>query len=771
MNYLKILCSCFALSFTLNSVTEAQQLRDKEYHTRGMLHETIYNTGEIGRAWFYGSGTDETSDPLMEWPGGSATIIDGIRYPGHHNSIGGGVHISANYAGANPFDTSARLYAFSGSAGQHIPTTVAGVYSFPMELERIENFPVLENGDLNPAYDPDEAEEIIISKWATNTGITVTRVSRAWSYPDYDDMIIYEYTFENTGDLNGDGIADTTATLYETMIGFAYGMGPSMLGYQRWYGTWEYDFMYRSDQRSFFDRHRWLNYTLNTGNGANSDLPEQRGAGKPDPDFFYEFAETGKNGGGLLSPQAPGFTTLYYDVNHLAVGVQESFAMHPNFIDSLESQVDPRGFLKQPFVNKVLSGNTRESKMEGHIGPFKRYSGTYTPTREAMYLPSDLGSTEDPNSDEWIGRGEFNFRQSWKAVGHYLVYGPYILEPGEKVEFSIAELVGYGATEDPNDVDEGGGLGEAIDEQQRWHYPPRWNDAVAILDAEGNVSEIVSENYLEEYGYPDYVNSDVRTVKDVADKAWEAYRGAPVSLPYWPEDNMPDGSYQIPVPPPAPALQDTVNEVAYTIIRWGRQVESFTHPRLTGAIDHYNFYRSESAIGPWTKIAEVPVGSAEFLNADGLYEVEDRETVVGESQFYAVTSVDANGNESGKSNLIEVETQLLAVRPPAEGELAEVHVVPNPFHLESGFSGTGGGNGFSTPANQIGFYGLPFQSTVRIYSYSGQLIETIEHQQDEYSAAWFQVSRNDQAIAPGIYFYVVEAPDGRVTRGKFVIIK
>ena len=51
-------------------------------------------------------------------------------------------------------------------------------------------------------------ESIIVSKWTTRNGITVTKKAYVWSYPDYDDFEILEYTFENTGDSDGDGAAD-----------------------------------------------------------------------------------------------------------------------------------------------------------------------------------------------------------------------------------------------------------------------------------------------------------------------------------------------------------------------------------------------------------------------------------------------------------------------------------------------------------------------------------------------------------------------------------
>ena len=66
---------------------------------------------------------------------------------------------------------------------------------------------------------------------------------------------------------------------------------------------------------------------------------------------------------------------------------------------------------------------------------------------------------------------------------------------------------------------------------------------------------------------------------------------------------------------------------------------------------------------------------------------------------------------------------------------------------------------------------MPARATIRIFSYAGQLIDTIEHNDPVYSTAWFQVTRNGQDIASGVYFYVVTTPDGDETSGKFIIIK
>ncbi|MDP3580697.1 MAG: hypothetical protein Q8S39_02105, partial [Ignavibacteria bacterium] len=238
----------FVSMLMISSSLSIAQIREYRIHSRGMLHETVFNTGEIGRAWTTGEAGNKTSVPLFEWPARSAAVVDGLEYSGQHNIIGAGVYIAANLDGMPGKDK--RIFAFCGGVGASAPEVTFGRWVFPLNIERKENYPVLANGMLNSNYNPDEAEEIITSTWATSVGITVTRTSRVWSYPDYDDMIIYEYEFEYTGDTDGNpATIEQDKTLKDVMITFNYGFAPSMYGYQRTYQTWKYDGgIYRGDQ-------------------------------------------------------------------------------------------------------------------------------------------------------------------------------------------------------------------------------------------------------------------------------------------------------------------------------------------------------------------------------------------------------------------------------------------------------------------------------------------------------------------------------------------
>ncbi|RME20038.1 MAG: hypothetical protein D6800_13550, partial [Candidatus Zixiibacteriota bacterium] len=403
------------------------QIREYRIHDRGMLHETVFNTGEIGRGWMTGSAGNKTAVPLFEWPSRSAVVLEGIEYSGQHNILGAGMYMAGNLA-SKP-GKSNRIYSLCGGVGASQPEVSFGRWSFPLSMEEIENFPVLENGELNPDYDPYEAEEIIRTSWASSIGVTVTRTSRAWSYPDYDDLIIYEYELVYTGDTDGNPeTIEQTEELRDFMVLFIYGFAPSMYGYQRWYQEWKYEGgIYRGDQNGFWDADYWLAFNMD----RRTNLTDASLAGKPEPnpELFKLFAETGINGGGFCSPQAPGYCMLYYDVNHLAKVIPaelDTFGLNESEAAEIMStyngeyyELDENWHVKQPWSNKISTGNTRSSKMKDQsINPDKRWSGRYSPASTTW---------PNPPSPRWIGRAAYPYRQSADAGQKHIVFGPYTI--------------------------------------------------------------------------------------------------------------------------------------------------------------------------------------------------------------------------------------------------------------------------------------------------------------------------------------------------------
>lgn len=716
------------------SAAEAQFV-DYRIHNRGMLHQTVFNTGIIGRAYDQGNSGSLAGAPSMEWPGNASLFLDGAKYNGQYNSFGAGIHLAAD-----PADTIARLYAFCGGAGSNVPEVTVGKYSFPYKISKVENFPLTPEGDLNPDFNPNEAEEIITASWGTPTGMTIKRTSRAWSYPDYDDFIIYEYEITNTGNRDADSTTiESTADLHDVMVGIAYGFTPSMFGYERTFNRWNYADYEANDLRPRFDRNRWLNYTVDRN-------------GKPDPQYYVPWSTDNRYGGGLLSPQAVGFLPLYYDTIHLASRFESR-------IPSTDSAIvwDVNGNLKQPFLNRLETSNMRITKIQP-------YYDVADSRKNAPYRNTTVFGTD------WVGRGSFNVRQSKKfGVGRIMIFGPYTVKHGETIKFAVAEVAGYGAARleqtQAGLKDEGGSCGEFCGEpaDQPFFPVPNWSQTIVY----GSDNTVYGANYLSTYQLPQYVNSNTVTVREVADRAIEAYTGTGYTshdtVQFWPERSPASGVYQMPIPLPSPILRIGNTPLAENELKWGTKVESFASPRLLGALSHYEVYKSNHPVGPWKKLDSIAIADTRYFSG-GVYTYVDAETKVGESFYYSLLSVDVNGNRSGRTN-----AQLYKTRIGGTVELEDVYVAPNPFVVHSGFTGLTEAGDDAT--DKVGFYRLPKKCTIRIFSYSGQLIETIHHDSGLYDTEFLQVTRNNQVLASGVYFFVVETPDGKQTHGKFVIIQ
>ncbi|MBN1349956.1 T9SS C-terminal target domain-containing protein [candidate division KSB1 bacterium] len=719
------------------------QMRDWRVHRRGLLHQNVYNTGELGRA-YNAAGTIQSGSSSMEWPPYSTMVLDRRNYPGQHNSFGSGIWLAGTRSGS-------RSYAFCGavsnSSGDPVP--VVGVYSTPIELRKIENFPVLEDGELNPAFNPDEAEEMIISAWDTPVGIRVTRTSRAWSYPGYDSFIIYEYEFENVAN-------DTITDLFVT---FANTLAPSMFGYQRNHGDWS-EGAFRGqppaglgDHFARFDLKRWLSY-----NHEREGLPEQ------DEGFFNAWSTPG-NRGGLNSPQAVGIMVLHYDYDHLSRRDQTRQV----FLVPADSagMWDDNGKAKQPFLLRYENGNLpADSKTGTWMDPtLRRKTGIWQGIQDSIRFHDQF---EPDLWDYWRGRTKSSANLSWwQPVSRAYGFFPYTLPPGESMRFSVAEVAGYGpgVASDRKYTDLGGTVRAGVDAGAYFSPVPSWYDTLHY-DFLGTKNYIGS-TYLQNHPLPWYVTPGVVSIRDVADRAIEMYTGRPLAkydtLQYKPEEAPATGQYnRVAIPFPAPAIRVEDTRAAANRISWVPQVELFVSSRLKAGFSHYEVLRAPHPLGPWSVIDSVFPGDPEYFS-DGEYSIIDPESNIGDNAAYAVVSVDVSGGRSGMSNLTVHETQA----PPAE-KLGKVYVIPNPLIVTSGLTGADPGGEIG---DRIQFVGLTKRCTIRIFSYSGQLIMTREHDRATYGDPWYQLSVNNQIIASGVYYFVVEDKEtGARANGKFIVI-
>jgi hypothetical protein len=363
--------------------------------------------------------------------------------------------------------------------------------------------------------------------------------------------------------------------------------------------------------------------------------------------------------------------------------------------------------------------------------------------------------------------------------------------PGDKMHFAVAEVAGYGAGVASDSVyrDYGGSLGNLNKDRPAgvdFRRVPSWYKIIyePWTTVAGGANPVpVGSDYLQTHPLPWYVDTPVVSIRDVADRAIQMYTGrplvkyelsqyepSPVNLEGYPVAPYPGVYNSVPIPCPAPVI--SVNNLpAVNEVTWGNQVEALTNTtpgwsRLNAPLKYYLVMRTvgPNMLGPWVILDIVQKQDTRYLSntlpcgyKNDKYSYYDQNVQVGTWYYYTVLSVDTLGGKSGMTNIIYKEARL-----PAVSKMAKVYASPNPFIITSHY----GDN-----TNKIQFLGLPKHATIRIFSFGGQLVQTIEHNVDSYGSPWYQISRTGQWLASGVYYFTVDDHDtGDRAWNKFVII-
>jgi hypothetical protein len=101
----------------------------------------------------------------------------------------------------------------------------------------------------------------------------------------------------------------------------------------------------------------------------------------------------------------------------------------------------------------------------------------------------------------------------------------------------------------------------------------------------------------------------------------------------------------------------------------------------------------------------------------------------------------------------------------SEDDLSRIKVVPNPYMVSAQWEQ-------SQYQKKILFTNLPSECTFTIYTLTGEYVNMVEHDNPyDDSEAWDLTTINRQEVAPGLYVFAVELPDGKKHIGKFAIIR
>ena len=229
--------------------------------------------------------------------------------------------------------------------------------------------------------------------------------------------------------------------------------------------------------------------------------------------------------------------------------------------------------------------------------------------------------------------------------------------------------------------------------------------------------------------------------------------------------------FDAPEPPPPPDLTVTSGEKC-VILEWSDVSQIPDHD--TGVIDFagYRVYRAQGRNDTtFTMIWEC--GGTSGVPVTTHY--TDTNVQRGFPYFYYVTAYDDGSQnwehpgyslESGKywNMMLKDKPVHPFMSSEAMANMNDIKVVPNPYNDQS--------IKFNWPGekNKLMFINIPLKCTIRIFTVTGDLVKTIEHDDGTTEQDWNQISDNNQLIYSGVYIYHVESKAG-TSVGKFVVVR
>lgn len=95
--------------------------------------------------------------------------------------------------------------------------------------------------------------------------------------------------------------------------------------------------------------------------------------------------------------------------------------------------------------------------------------------------------------------------------------------------------------------------------------------------------------------------------------------------------------------------------------------------------------------------------------------------------------------------------------PPPRSDVSSAHAYPNPCSLGAG-------------CRRVTFSGLTLQATIKVYTISGELVQTISKSGNTNSVDWDLKNAEGRQLASGLYLFLVRG-EGTYKKGKLVITR
>jgi hypothetical protein len=578
--------------------------------------------------------------------------------------------------------------------------TYAGSALFPMMNKQTSKFDLpivyVDGVDVNDPYrgDIDEIDanqipdRIVTNVVNTSMGVTMTRRILAFSQQYHDNYFIKEYTFKNTGYVDG----TTNKVLNAKVKGFRFGFGVRY--------SVSRDGAGRIGDGQEYGKHTWVtrrgeNYAQHANDVLTeaSPIPQwlragYAWAGQSTVNTFDNIGGPYKTSDGrLCAVQFAGIVTLHVDKSATDHGDDPN---QPNTLGWHAGDTYP------------ALGDMTVGTLPFHIDMYKMlsgvpYKGLGSPTErmDEVYMPT--------KPDPWIVHGDGGGTNLW------INYGPFDLNPGDSVVIVVAEGVA--------------GLNHTVAQQ----IGNRWKAA----------NDNASDN-----GPFTMPNGQTTTNKDTYKDAWTYTGRDSIMQTFSRAKRNYDRAYQIPQPPLPPPMVNIVSGGDRITLDWAASPS-----QGSAGFGGYKIFR---AVGkPDTTYQEIASLGPNVGKYEDITPQRGFSYYYYVSAFSDGSNNNTGGaNPSGilmSSRFYTKTNQPAYLRRKAGTSIQSIRIVPNPYNIAAQ------NLQYLGEPDKIMFLNIPGHCTIRIYTENGELINTINHEDGSGDQAWNSITSSRQVVVSGIY--------------------
>ncbi|MFC1569918.1 hypothetical protein ACFL4L_06750 [bacterium] len=539
-------------------------------------------------------------------------------------------------------------------------------------------------------------DRMIVIKFNTSIGVSVTKKIIAFSQSDHNNYLIYDYTFKNTGIINRDGdvyeqsldgvyfyFAYRHAFAGESLTGWSTGWGGNTSSWgantlNHAFGNDPFEARFNDPDSPYYKMRAYYAYY-----SPNDERPvtfeEDWGCPNQDED------------GVMAAAKFAGNVTLHADtdVNNSTDDVSQPITTW--YVSSDEGVWSSN--VSQ--IDEIYMQQRYEFMSEGH--PEQSHAEMIAENYQYVQEYQEVDSKRNVGGGSSQGQG----------------YGPYTMEHGDSIRIVFAQGIA--------------GLGREKNREVGWNWVQHYN-------ATGSPELVMPDGSI---------TSDQNEYK----KAWIFTGVDSVLKTYRNAMNNYESGYALMEAPPPPERFIVSSGGDRIRLTWADNASSMD------GFDGYVIYRTEGNVldpdAHYNKVFE--------CNASNVVHTwDDTSAVRGFHYYYYIQSKNDGSNNGGiplYSGLFWTVTNKSAnLRRRAESFLSEVRVVPNPYDIRSRMFQFGDDSYY----DQIVFYGLPPQCKLKIYTERGDLIWEGEHTDGSGDEIWNSLTSSRQIIVSGIYLLYVE---------------